>query len=418
MKRNITNSPAKLPPTNATSPTRSPPRKIAATSAVCTSTIELDEQDPIINCIEELNINSTTDTTLNKSNFKSNEELKDAGTSKDLELSDVEMEELFAVASSDSPVLLHHSKREDITISTMPTPHPHDPLPPLLVDDPKKIDASTTDDTNYNTAEDNFVMCSILAPNATFNNPTDLFDCIEAAFKQNGTAISKMVRQTKQSFTHDEELECFGLVYGVGDKGTSPCRGRHFCKEPGCNWNVSYSYIRKSHHYVILDKNSEGVKYKTHFCLDHNHTTSDDSFIDGIFVVNNESDLAIDEMKMLNALALAHSGMPMIQRVMLAEFNMDGKRSYDSALLYRVVKKIRDNKFGANRHRMKDLIEMFEKTASNGGRYEYDVDDIFRLVGTRFQTARQVQYMDQYGSYFVKGLKVIARLWAKLWTIA
>jgi hypothetical protein len=371
----------------------------------CTSTIELNQQDPLIACIDELNINDSSSSTPNdESNFfKSNEEVNDLGTSTDLEPSDMEMEELFAVASSDCHIPVHHRTSQDNNLSTMPPPHPPDPLPPLSVDDPQeKFDAPSTEYTNPTLAEDIFVACKMLTPNATFNTPNELFDCIEAAFKQGGIAISKMVRQTKQSFKRDEEIECFRLVYGVGDKGTSPSRGRHFCKEAGCTWNVSYSYIRKNHCYVILDKNSEAAKYKTHFCLHHNHTASDDSFIDGIFVVKNESDLTIDEMKMLNALALAHSGMPTIQRVMLAEFNMDGKWSYDSALLYRVVKKIRNNKFGENQHRMKDLMEMFEKAASNGGRSEYDVDDIFRLVGTRFQTSRQVQYMDQYGSYFVE----------------
>lgn len=44
------------------------------------------------------------------------------------------------------------------------------------------------------------------------------------------------------------------------------------------------------------------------FCLHHSHTALDDFFVDGIFVVKNESNLTIDKMKMLNALALAHSG--------------------------------------------------------------------------------------------------------------
>lgn len=207
-----------------------------------------------------------------------------------------------------------------------------------------------------------------------------------------------MSRQCKKSLTPEEQIDYFGAVYKVsGD--SSPSRGRHFCKFDACNWNVSYSYMKRENGYVILDNNNTAI-YHNHFCLTHNHPVNE-VLLDGKVSIENEADLTSDEMKSLRVLAFAYNGMPSIQQFMNTEHS-DGKKTYSKQLLHRVVAKIRKVKFGLDEHRIDEFMKMGRHLNASGGNFDLDIDETFRIKGTRFQTKRQALYFQQYGSYFVE----------------
>ena len=200
----------------------------------------------------------------------------------------------------------------------------------------------------------------------TFSNPKALMDTIDGVFTSTGALKSSMCRKTKESFGPDQEMEIFGYVYGVGGKNkktgktTSPKRGRCYCSVEGCNWNVAFTFSSKTNSYVIKDEDFDADSdFKCHFLLEHNHPIENE-ILDGYVLITCQSDLTEEEMNTLKSLAITHSQMPSIQHVMMNEYSK-GSRAFSDDLLYRVVTKIRDEKFGSDRHRMEEFIEMGRK---------------------------------------------------------
>eukprot|EP00956_Cyclotella_meneghiniana_P030430 scaffold76595_cov24-Cyclotella_meneghiniana.AAC.1 len=231
---------------------------------------------------------------------------------------------------------------------------------------------------------------NVLYAGAVFPNPEELFNCIESTYLYCGALKSNLSQNTKGSFSAAEEQETFGHVYAVGKarkKGgpaTTPKRGRHYCTEPGCNWNVAYTYTKSKGGYVILDNPlDDSVKYKTHFLLQHNHDTKMTT-MDNYFVVTKREDLTSSEMKTLKTLAFAHTQMPAIQQAMMSEYSSQGNRAF---LLQSSA--------------TRGLEMLGRNTISEGGRFEVDIDAIHSIRGTRFQTPRMVYYSEQYGGYLI-----------------
>lgn len=243
---------------------------------------------------------------------------------------------------------------------------------------------------------------NVLHDGANFENPKVLFQCIETAFDFSGAQKSYLIQDSKESFTEEDEIETFGILYGVSKNKRTPRRGRHYCKCPGCPWNVAFTFNKKTKQFVILNNEyNEATKYKTHFSLDHNHEVAAPS-IDNYIVVEYEKDLTEAEFKTLKTLALAETHMPKIEQSMMSQFSNNGKRAFGKALLHRVVMKFQKERFGGDSHRMAEFMALGKSAMQEGGTFEVDVNKIHRLVGSRFQSARMVAYTKQYGSYFVE----------------
>ena len=59
--------------------------------------------------------------------------------------------------------------------------------------------------------------------------------------------------------------------------------------------------------------------------------------------------------------------------------------------------------FGADHHRIPELMIRGQELIKNRGEFETNMNDTMHIVGTQYQTPYQILYASQYGSYFVVG---------------
>ena len=58
--------------------------------------------------------------------------------------------------------------------------------------------------------------------------------------------------------------------------------------------------------------------------------------------------------------------------------------------------------YGLDEHRIEAFMVMGRKANDGEGKFDLDLNDTFRIKGTRLQTARQVKCMLQYSAYFLE----------------
>jgi hypothetical protein len=112
--------------------------------------------------------------------------------------------------------------------------------------------------------------------------------------------------------------------------------------------------------------------------------------LDGRSYVKNEADLTEAEMETLDTLAMTPMGIGGVKDALGEKFPM---RLYDSQLLHRVLKKIKDDG---------KLFAHGNATAANGGIWVPEIcPSTMRLRATHYASPRMMMFALQCGTYFV-----------------
>ena len=244
-----------------------------------------------------------------------------------------------------------------------------------------------------------------LYPGMLIADPDLLFNTVESAFLAGGMRLSDLRRKVKGSFDDEEEWQKLFNLKGFVRHGKDTAlfrRGKWTCGHAGCQWNVAASYMSSKHAYEILDGPgpNDGPKYNTNLCLEHNHEI-DYEIVDGVQEITSPKDLTDDEMEVLRNAALTNTSMPSVKHALAIKCGNREGRIYNSDMLKRVIMREKIRIHGTDHHRIPELMKRGRQTRQNGGEFEVDVDEVYRLVGTRFQTGRMKMFSLQYGSYFV-----------------
>ena len=184
-------------------------------------------------------------------------------------------------------------------------------------------------------------------------------------------------------------------------------RGKLYCKckeEDGkyCGWQIAWSYRKRLNGFLIVDNQDtiSNTSYTSNMQLYHNHGI-DYEVIDGITEVKSSKDLTPEEEEILKHGALMGSKMPSIKDALNTKCGQANKRIYDSQMIHRYVNAEKVKIFGPNHDRIPEFMKRGQELSRSGGNFETDVDDGFHIVGTKYQTARMIQYALQYGAYHV-----------------
>ncbi|KAK1736959.1 hypothetical protein QTG54_012404 [Skeletonema marinoi] len=240
-----------------------------------------------------------------------------------------------------------------------------------------------------------------------FDSPNELFVETLGLFMSGGMKKSNLGKENKGSMTLKELEEtpwgnCVFIDPRDGLKSEVPSRGRLFCKHAECRWCVPFSYFKRCRSYEIRSGGENNKMYHNHLCLEHNHSPDiEDTGFEGYIEIKNRNDLTVAEKDLLRACAQLNAKMPTIQHALSNAFGVDNKRTYNSELLRREVERFKEEMFGTDEHRMKELMEMGQQVQSQGGHFGFDVSGAMVMTGIRFQTPLMRKYAEQYGGYFV-----------------
>ncbi len=155
---------------------------------------------------------------------------------------------------------------------------------------------------------------------------------------------------------------------------------------------------------MILDGDGPEISstYPTNFCLEHNHSVENICRgVDNCFIVSKRADLELAEVEFIHNAAMVHCNIPQVQDGLRRKFGKKNNRTYTSVLVKNQLNHARDQIFGKDRHKMKELMENGNETIKNGGVFEVDVSSTLVVEGVRYQSPRMREMAEQYGGTFV-----------------
>ncbi len=252
-----------------------------------------------------------------------------------------------------------------------------------------------------------------LKPGAVFDYPQLLHDSMMQIFLSSGMNVASLARKTKGEAFKAKDNAPWGDAKSVLFKRKEvpiSKRGRFYCKhktagtdeEDGmheCSWNVAWSYFSNKG-FVILD-GEKSSSYPTNFCLEHNHPVATIcKGVDNCFIVSKREDLEVAEIEFIHNAAQVHCSIPQVQLGLRNKFGKNNNRTYGPTLVKNQLNYARDQIFGKDRHKMKDLMEHGNRTIKNGGVFEVDVSSTLVLEAVRYQSYLMRQMAIQFGGYF------------------
>lgn len=248
-----------------------------------------------------------------------------------------------------------------------------------------------------------------IKPGGKFNCPEMLFKSVETQFRSSGMNAASLARKTKSTTYTENDKTPWGNARSMvfrREEIKIPKRGKFYCTHPSdngngsCTYNVAFSFVQGA--LTILDgQGPDKTDYNTNFCLEHSHSLENICIgVDNCFVVSKLEDLELEEIEFINTLAQVHCSIPQVMDGLRHRFVKDNNRAYSSVLVRNRLNAARDEIFGKDRHRMKELTEHGLQTIKSGGVWETDLSDMFVLIGVRYQSPIMRQYAEQYGAYF------------------
>ena len=246
-------------------------------------------------------------------------------------------------------------------------------------------------------------------PGGVFSCPQLMFASIEAKFLSDGMNPASLKRKSKAAFEPNEKtpwgnertMVYRGKVIPIHKRGKFYC-GHKTDDGQDCIYNVAFSFFKDQNGFVIQDgKGLDEAKYNTNFCLKHSHSVDNVCIgVDDCFVVSKQDDLTLEEVAFIRTLAEVHCTIPQVKDGLRHRFGKDNKRAYSSSFVANQLSVMKDEIFGKDRHKMKEMTENGAQIIKNGGVWEIDVSDTLTLEGIRYQSNMMRQMAVQYGSYF------------------
>jgi hypothetical protein len=168
--------------------------------------------------------------------------------------------------------------------------------------------------------------------------------------------------------------------------GQMYCRGKS--KDVKCTYCIRFTNTKVGE-YIITNGS----------CLSHTVHTMLNIEINGIENVQYEQQLTSEELQFMNELAqFSGDSMAHIRNRLQYKFP---KRSYCDNLLFRIIKKFRDDFFGPGRELIMELMKLGEFHKNHGGAFEYLIDDTFRLKAFIIQTSAMRAYALKYNDFTI-----------------
>ena len=166
----------------------------------------------------------------------------------------------------------------------------------------------------------------------------------------------------------------------------------------------SFSYFKAQGCFVIKDdaeQRKEVCNYNTSLCLHHSHPVQNVCLgVNNTFLVSKRDDATLEEIQFIRQCAELHCTIPQAADGLRRRFGKANSRTYEPVFVKNQLNTARDEIFGKDRHRMKELMEHGLQTRKRGGVWETDVSDTFMLSGVRYQSPFMRQLAVQYGCYF------------------
>ena len=266
-------------------------------------------------------------------------------------------------------------------------------IPTLMVHEPT-IMGSNVNDSNGT--------LSLINKHTEFSSFLAISNVVTEVMLLGGMRRSDIKRKTSDGFDEEVAIKYFGIpeMEYMGGVIPIPRRGRFGCKgckggKGQCTFNVSFTFdMRYKKKFLLLDTE------KSPFCLDHNHPPTG-TMIDGRIFVDSEKDLGVEEISILQTLALTTMGIAGVKDVLSEKFP---RKLYSSQLMHRALDKIRDDELGEDRHQINELFKMGHETSTKGGVWVPEFSpDTHRICATHYQGHIMRKFALQYATYFAVG---------------
>ena len=215
----------------------------------------------------------------------------------------------------------------------------------------------------------------------TFDTESTMDNFVNQYASENGFSV------TNNTNYHNGE-KARKLSGGTRDKMLA--RGYYYChkRQKSCPFQIKYTYDTEKKQYRLNE-----VK------LDHSAHGRKDVLINGKTYIKHEKDVQPEMHSFFSTLVLAGTvDMPNLKQALSVAFP---HVIFETNLIKRVVAKYKSAHFGDDPHRLKDLWAVGDKIRADGGLFEIDVDDSYRVRTIFVQTRTMRLYANLYKDFTI-----------------